>query len=160
MNFGEIIGIVGSFASIISIVGAVFSYINSKKAKKYSEIYYTTDTKEKLQTVFVRLESIQDITNKLNHSDKRGIKINIELKEYEEIRQKLDRLINIVPSKYSLIVSRLTDLRGKIDAQIQTDKIIEMQDLVSFKTGVILAIGEVKKELEDLRSDLVDLTTD
>lgn len=160
MSFSGILGVIGSIASIVSIVGAFISWINSKNAKKYSEIYYTTDTKEKLQTVFVRLESIQESVYKLNHSGKRGFKISNELREYEEIRKKLDSLITIIPSKYSQIVSRLIALKETVDVLIQKDQIIDSEDLMTFKTAITLAIGEVKTELEDLRKDLVNLTAD
>ncbi|MEI4770492.1 hypothetical protein WAX74_12680 [Psychrobacillus sp. FJAT-51614] len=157
MNFTETIGVIGSIASIISIIGAIFSWQKANQAKQYSEIYYTTDTKEKLQTVFIRLESIQEVSYKLNSSDKRGLNESNEIKEYEAIRQKLNNLINITPSKYSVILTRLNSIKDNIDSLIQKSTIMDTQDLISFKTSINLCIGDVKSELENLRKDLVDL---
>lgn len=157
MNFTETIGVIGSIASIISIIGAIFSWKKANKAKQYSEIYYTTDTKEKLQTVFIRLESIQEASYKLNSSDKRGLNKDNEIKEYEAIRQKLNNLINITPSKYSVILTRLNNIKDNIDSPIQKSTIMDTQDIISLKTSINLCIGDVKSELENLRKDLVDL---
>lgn len=157
MNFTEAIGIIGSIASIISISGAIFSWKKANKAKQYSDIYYTTDTKEKLHTVFIRLENIQEASYKLNSSDKRGLNNKNEIREYEDIRQKLNTMINIIPSEYTLIIERLNNIKGNVDSLIQKSTIMDSQDLISFKISLSLCISDVKSGLENLRKNLVDL---
>jgi hypothetical protein len=154
MNFTETIGVVGSIASIVSIGGALFSWSKAKKAKKYSDIYYTTDTKEKLQTVFVHLEAIQDLSYKLHDNTTRGINKNNELKEYEAIRNKIDNLINLTPSNYNVIITKLNHIRTQIDSAIQKKEIMNTQDLIIFKSAIPTCMADVKKELEGLRKNL------
>ena len=157
VNFENNLAIIGSLASIISVIGAIISWNKANKAKTYSKIYYTTDTKENLQTVFGKLENLQEVAYNLNSRDKRGLNESKEVKEYKDLRQKIITLINIIPSNYSAILIRLNSIKEIIDTVIQKNEIMDAQTLISFKTSLSLCIGEVKQELEKLRRNLVDL---
>lgn len=157
MNFGEVLGIIGSIASIVSIIGAVISWKKANKAKLYSDIYYTTDTKESLHAVFVRLQGIQEQTYKLNSNNKRGLNHDKEIRIYEEIMQKIIHLINIMPTGYTVILARLNTLKETIDSKIQKDEIMDSQELFTFKNSLSLCIENVKEETHNLRKELADL---
>ncbi|MBN9653870.1 hypothetical protein J0K78_06295 [Halobacillus sp. GSS1] len=154
MNTLEIIGLLGSVASIGS---AIFAAYKARKAKEYSDIYHTTDTKEKLQNVFTKLEHLQEIMYKLNSSETRGIIKDKELKEYKDIRDKLNSIINLVPSNYNIIITHLNNMVAKVDSCIQSESVMNSTDLFSFKGNIPVILGEVKKELESLRSNLTRL---
>ncbi|KGX85884.1 hypothetical protein [Pontibacillus litoralis] len=157
MHFGEVLGIIGSIASIISIIGAVVSWKKANKAKLYSDIYYTTDTKESLQAVFVRLQGIQELTYKLNSNNKRGFNQEKEIRNYEEIMQKIIYLINIMPTGFTIILSRLRTLKETFDSKIQKEEIMDSQELFTFKNSLGLCIEDVKGETQNLRKELDDL---
>ncbi|MED3976795.1 hypothetical protein P4639_25670 [Priestia megaterium] len=147
----------GVISSIISIIGAFIAVVKARKAKKYSEIYHSTDEKEQLHKIFVHLEVIQDTSYRLKTDSERGIKITHELKEYTEIRRKLNTLNNLTPSSYTTISTNLQTCIQHLDVVISENRVLTNPEMTTFKATLNLAVNDVKQAYEDLRQDLMQM---
>jgi hypothetical protein len=152
-----VIDTLGVISSIISIISAVVAVLKARKAKKYSEIYHTTDEKEQLHKLFVHLEVIQDNSYRLKSDSERGIKIPQELKEYAEMRRKLSNLINLTPSSYNNISNRLQTCVQHLDSAISGDRVLNSQEMTTFRTTLHLVVNDVKTAYENLRQNLMQM---
>ena len=151
------VDILGVISSIISIIGAFIAVIKARKAKKYSEIYHSTDEKEQLHRIFVHLEVIQDTSYRLKTDSERGIKITHELKEYKEVRRKLNTLINLTPVSYTAISTNLQTCIQQLDTVISEDRVLTRSEMTAFRTTLNLVVNDVKQAHEDLRQDLMQM---
>jgi len=152
-----LVDILGVISSIISIIGAFIAVIKARKAKKYSEIYHSTDEKEQLHRIFVHLEVIQDTSYRLKTDSERGIKITHELKEYKEVRRKLNTLINLTPVSYTAISTNLQTCIQQLDTVISEDRVLTRSEMTAFRTTLNLVVNDVKQAHEDLRQDLMQM---